>query len=87
MATTEHSSRQAGSRREAWPQMGSHEKNMGEMERTISMASGAALVLFGLSRMPKTSLILLAGGLYSIYRGVNGHCHIYEQLGIDHGDQ
>lgn len=86
MATTEHS-RQAGSRREMWPPMGSHEKNMSEMERTISMAAGAALVMFGLSRMPKTSLIVLAGGAYAIYRGVNGHCHVYEQLGIDHGEQ
>lgn len=83
MATTEHS-RQAASRREAWPPMGSHEKNMSEMERTISMAAGAALVLLGLSRMPKTSLLVLAGGAYAVYRGMNGHCHVYEQLGIDH---
>lgn len=87
MATTERSSRQAGSRREVWPPMGSHEKNMSEMERALSVAGGAALVLFGLSRMPKTSLILLAGGLYAIYRGANGHCHVYEQLGIDHGGE
>lgn len=87
MATTERSSRQAGSRREAWPEMGSHEKNMSEMERTISMAGGAALALFALSRISKTSLILLAGGAYAIYRGVNGHCHVYERLGIDHGEQ
>jgi uncharacterized membrane protein len=64
--------------------MGSHEKNMSEMERTISMAAGAALVLLGLSRMPKTSLLVLAGGAYAVYRGMNGHCHVYEQLGIDH---
>lgn len=87
MATTEHTSRQAGSRRESWPQMDSRAKNMSEMERAISVAGGAALVLFGLSRMPKTSLILLAGGLYAVYRGTNGHCHIYEQLGIDHCEE
>jgi uncharacterized membrane protein len=85
MATSEHSSR-AGSRREAWPQMQAHEKNMSEMERTLSVVGGAALALFGLSRMPKTSLILFAGGLYAMYRGANGHCHVYEQLGIDHSD-
>ena len=87
MATTERSSRQASSSRERWPQMGSHEINMGEMERTLSVVGGAALAMFSFSRMPKTSLILLAGGLYAIYRGVNGHCHVYEQLGIDHGGE
>lgn len=86
MATTHSTSRQAGSSKERWPEMGSHHTNMNEMERTFSIVSGAALVLFGLDRLPKTSLLLLAGGLYAIYRGVNGHCQIYEQLGIDHSE-
>jgi uncharacterized membrane protein len=86
MATTERSSRQAGAQREVWPRMGSHEINMSEMERTLSVVGGAALVMFGVSRMPKTSLILLAGGLYAMYRGASGHCNVYEQLGIDHGE-
>ena len=87
MATTERSSRHVGSQREAWPKMGSHEINMSEMERTLSVMGGAALVMFGISHMPKTSLILLAGGLYAMYRGASGHCNVYEQLGIDHGHQ
>jgi uncharacterized membrane protein len=86
MATTERS-RNIGSKREAWPPMGSHDMNMSDMERTLSVVSGAALVMFGLRSMPKTSLILLAGGLYALYRGANGHCHIYEQLGIDHAGE
>lgn len=87
MATTERSGRSAASRREAWPRMGSHEMNMSEMERTLSVLGGAALAMFALSRMPKTSLVLLAGGLYSMYRGASGHCNVYEQLGIDHGGE
>jgi uncharacterized membrane protein len=67
--------------------MGSQEINMGDAERMFSIVGGTALVLFGLTRMPKGSLLLLAGGIYAVYRGVNGHCHVYEQLGIDHGDQ
>jgi uncharacterized membrane protein len=67
--------------------MGSHEMNMSDMERTLSVVGGAALVMFGLSRMPKGSLILLAGGLYAMYRGASGHCNVYEQLGIDHGGE
>lgn len=86
MATTEHCTTQAGSKCEAWPPMGSHAKNMSETERTVSIAGGAALALLGLSRMPKSSLILIAGGLYAIYRGMNGHCQMYEQLGIDHSE-
>ena len=87
MATTERSSRPTNSSRERWPAMGSHDINMSEMERTLSVVGGTALALVGLSRISKTSLILLAGGLYAVYRGVNGHCHVYEQLGIDHGGE
>lgn len=84
MATTHSTSRQSS--KERWPEMDSHHTNMSELERTFSIVSGAALVLFGLDRLPKTSLLLLAGGLYAVYRGVNGHCQIYEQLGIDHSE-
>lgn len=86
MATTQRSSRQSSSSPAKWPQMGSHETNMSETERTLSVAGGAALVMLTVSRMPKGTLLLLAAGLYSIYRGANGHCHVYEQLGIDHGE-
>lgn len=86
MATTQQSSQQTGSNRTRWPQMGSHQINMSETERTLSIVGGTALALFGLSRLPRGSLILLAGGIYAVYRGLNGHCHVYEQLGIDHGE-
>lgn len=84
MATTQRTSRQSSSSRERWPQMGSHETNMSEMERALTVVGGTALVMLSLRRIPKGSLILLAGGLYAIYRGASGHCHVYEQLGIDH---
>ncbi|HVX10016.1 MAG TPA: DUF2892 domain-containing protein [Pirellulales bacterium] len=86
MATTEFTSRQSGSGRERWPCMGSHAINMSETERTLSVIGGVALAMFSLARMPKTSLVLLAGGAWAVYRGINGHCHVYEQLGIDHGE-
>ena len=87
MATTQQASQQTGSNRTRWPQMDSHQINMSEAERMLSIVGGTALALYGLSRMPKGTLILLAGGLYAAYRGFNGHCHVYEQLGIDHGEQ
>lgn len=61
--------------------------NMSEMERMISVVGGTALALYGLSRLSLPSMILLGGGLYAVYRGARGRCHIYEQLGIDHGEQ
>jgi uncharacterized membrane protein len=87
MSTMHQSAQQTGSNRARWPQMGSDETNMSDNERLFSIVGGTALALWGLSRTPKGTLILLAGGLYAVYRGLNGHCHIYEQLGIDHGEQ
>ena len=87
MATTQQrSSYETGSDRARWPQMGSQAINMSETERALSVIGGAALAVYGLSRMPKGAMILMAGGLYAIYRGVKGHCDVYERLGIDHGE-
>lgn len=61
--------------------------NMSETERMVSIVGGTALALYGLSRLSPTSLVLLAGGLYAVYRGASGHCHVYESAGIDHGDR
>lgn len=60
--------------------------NMSETERMVSIVGGTALALYGLSRLSPTSLILLAGGLYAVYRGSSGHCHLYDCAGIDHGE-
>jgi uncharacterized membrane protein len=83
---TEFTSRQCSSSKERWPAMGSNPINMSDTERTLSVVGGVALAMFTLTRMPKTGMLLLAGGLWAVYRGVNGHCHVYEQLGIDHGE-
>jgi uncharacterized membrane protein len=57
--------------------------NVSQMERTVSLAAGALLVGAGLSRksLPGALIAAVGGGL--IYRGVSGHCHVYEALGID----
>jgi uncharacterized membrane protein len=58
-------------------------QNISEVERWGSIAGGALLVLAGLSRGRGTGLLLgLAGGAL-VYRGVTGHCHCYEALGIN----
>ena len=51
-------------------------------ERWLSVIGGSALVLSGLKRRSfgGFALALLGGDL--IYRGVTGHCHVYEALGL-----
>ncbi|HLJ10858.1 MAG TPA: DUF2892 domain-containing protein [Planctomycetaceae bacterium] len=54
--------------------------NVSQTERTISAAAGGAALVFGLSRGSLSGLItaLVGGGL--IYRGLTGHCSVYEAL-------
>ena len=47
--------------------------------------AGGALVVFGLSRMSLGGVVLAAVGAALGYRGVTGHCDVYERLGIDAG--
>jgi uncharacterized membrane protein len=56
--------------------------NVGEPERWLSVIGGGALVLYGLRRS-LGSLALAAGGGMLIYRGVTGHCKVYESLGLN----
>lgn len=59
--------------------------NVGETERIMSAIAGGALVVFGLTRMSRGGLALAALGGALGYRGVTGHCDVYERLGIDAG--
>jgi hypothetical protein len=57
--------------------------NVAMNERLISIGTGSALLLNSLIG-PKRSRplsFLMAAGLF--YRGLTGHCHTYEMLGID----
>lgn len=59
--------------------------NVGNAERAASMVGGAALALYGLSRFSLGGLVLAAIGGVLGYRGLSGHCNVYQALGIDHG--
>ena len=49
--------------------------NIGKKERAVSLAGGAALALFGLSKRSKGgALLALLGGVLAL-RGATGHCH------------
>jgi hypothetical protein len=58
--------------------------NLNDAERKLSIAAGAALFGFGLLSAGRLRGLLLAGaGAAAIYRGVTGHCHFYDAMGID----
>ncbi len=55
---------------------------MGAIERWISGAVGAALVVRGLRRPSLINLALAALGANLIYRGATGYCGLYDRLGL-----
>lgn len=56
--------------------------NVGEVERIASAMGGGALAFYGLSRASLGGLALAALGGALAYRGVTGHCPVYQALGI-----
>jgi uncharacterized membrane protein len=61
--------------------------NVGEVERWASAIGGTLLVAHGLRRgsFGGLALALIGGGL--VYRGVTGHCEVYQALNIDTSDK
>lgn len=57
--------------------------NVNESERTASTLFGGLLMLLGLTRgsLGGTMMALLGGSL--LYRGMTGHCHMYQALGMN----
>src|SRR5262245_25402552 len=63
--------------------------NVGDTERWLSLAGGAALAALGLSRRSLAGLGLAAVGGALAYRGWSGHCPLYRSLGVNtarHGE-
>lgn len=58
-------------------------RNISRLERKISLGLGGALIAGGLmSRSLTRGLLLAAAGAAASYRGLTGHCHAYDLLGI-----
>jgi len=57
--------------------------NVGLLERVLSTASGAALAYYGLRRGGWSGIALGVAGGSMVYRGIVGHCALYEALGIN----
>lgn len=58
-------------------------QNVSQLERWVSAGLGGALVLGGLVRGRWGGLAMAIAGGSLLYRGVTGHCSMYQQLGID----
>ncbi len=58
-------------------------RNIADVERWTSIGAGAALTAYGLTRLRGNGWLyaLLGGAL--LQRGVTGHCHVYDALGIN----
>lgn len=59
--------------------------NVGETERMVSAIAGGALALYGLRRGSLGGLLVAGLGAALGYRGITGHCQLYDKLGIDSG--
>jgi uncharacterized membrane protein len=65
------------------PGTGAPATNVGETERVVSALGGGALALVGLSRGNAAGLALAALGGALLYRGLSGHCPMYQAFGLD----
>jgi uncharacterized membrane protein len=69
-----------GDRQEAAVRTG---RNVGDVEKWLSLAAGAGLALYGLKRIRKGGWALATLGGMLVQRGVTGHCPVYEALGMN----
>ena len=58
-------------------------RNISEAERWASMAGGIGLAAYGVSRRRPTGWIVAGLGAMLFRRGLSGHCHTYEMLGLN----
>jgi uncharacterized membrane protein len=58
-------------------------RNISGLEKWVSIAAGAGLAAYGLSRLRSNGWLWTGLGGLLLRRGVTGHCDIYEALGVD----
>lgn len=65
------------------PQRPGGKVNVGEAERIASVAAGAVMAAVGIARRSVSGAVVAGLGGALIHRGVTGHCHAYDLLGVD----
>jgi uncharacterized membrane protein len=58
-------------------------RNISDNERWASIAAGAGMVLYGLSRRRTAGWLTAGLGALLVRRGWSGHCHTYDALGLN----
>jgi uncharacterized membrane protein len=58
-------------------------RNISDAEKWISLAAGAGLTLYGISRARRGGWLLAAIGGMLLERGATGHCRVYETFNIN----
>ncbi len=61
----------------------SHGNNVNETERLASIVGGGTLIAWGLGRRKWDGLAFAALGAGFLYRGVTGHCDLYQAIGVN----
>lgn len=59
------------------------DRNLSDVERWASIAAGAGLVAYGLSRLKSNGWLYAGLGGLLLRRGVTAHCDLYEAFGIN----
>src|SRR6187402_2069042 len=59
------------------------DRNLSEFERWASIAAGAGLAVYGLSRLKNTGWLYATIGGLLLRRGVTAHCDLYEAIGMN----
>jgi len=60
--------------------------NVGSVERKASVVAGTGLAILGISRLSIPGALLAAFGGALVYRGLSGHCNVYQALGVDRAE-
>jgi len=58
-------------------------RNLSELERWASIAAGAGLTVYGLTRLRNSGWAYATLGGLLLRRGVTAHCDVYEALGVN----
>jgi len=58
-------------------------RNLSELERWASIAAGAGLTVYGMSRLKRNGWLYAGIGALLVRRGVTAHCDVYEAFGLN----
>jgi len=58
-------------------------RNISDAERWISLAAGAGLAAYGLTRRTTSGWVMAGLGALLVRRGTTGHCDTYQMLGLN----